>query len=88
MTCRDDKGFMDGRIRKRKWDLKHKSPSCVLFMSAQLFQEGGPVSKRGWGNSQDKPTNKSPYGCPKGHFYTDVAPPANNSKRSVVQSPR
>ena len=82
-TCCDKEGFMEGRLKRRDYEKKHNSSSCLLFMSSQLMSKGGPVSKLGWGNSQDRPTNKTPYGCPKGHCYIDVDTPSNNNTTSI-----
>ena len=77
---------MEGRSKRRDYEKKHNSSTCHLFMSSELNAKGGPVSKLGWGNSQDRPTNKTPYGCPKGHLYIDVDPPSNNDTKSSIQS--
>ena len=77
---------MEGRLKRRDYEKKHNSSSCLLFMASQLKSKGGPVSKLGWGNSQDRPTNKTPYGCPKGHFYIDVDPPSNNNTTTISKS--
>ena len=77
---------MEGRPKRRDYGKKHNSSTCLLFMSSELNAKGGPVSKLGWGNSQDRPTNKTPYGCPKGHFYVDVDPPSSNNTKSSIES--